>query len=242
MKYIFISILIVVGLSSCSIVQVMYTNPTSELIKEDNGQFYYEDDTIKILYSFWEENGIMAFSIFNKLNVPIYVDWKKSSFISYGVKSNYYSENEVVETKGKSVNSPYLFKGTYDWSRWYQGDVNTWQSNSVVLKDERIMFLPPKASTGKAKYKLTNGYANMDNAYNKKVGDDKQIKVRVLDIDKDSTDFFFRNFITYSTKESFDNEYYINNEFYIRKVVEVAPSYLDGFARANRFYVKRKKE
>lgn len=45
-------------------------------IKLENDYYEYESDTLKILYEFWTTRGVMAFSIFNKTDKPIYIDWK----------------------------------------------------------------------------------------------------------------------------------------------------------------------
>lgn len=48
-----------------SYVQVFNTN--SSIKTNDKGFYIYENDSLKITYSFWKEKGLMTFSIFNKL-------------------------------------------------------------------------------------------------------------------------------------------------------------------------------
>ena len=63
-------------MTSCkSSVQVYETKSTNTSV--ENGLSVYENDSLKITYSFWAENGLITFAIYNKLNVPLYVDWKK---------------------------------------------------------------------------------------------------------------------------------------------------------------------
>ena len=40
----------------------------------------------------------MTFTIFNKLDIPIYIDWKKSSYIDNSVKLNYWVDEEMKKT------------------------------------------------------------------------------------------------------------------------------------------------
>ena len=55
------------------------------------GQYFeYENDTISVTYSFWEMNGTIEMLIRNKLNQPIYIDWKKCSFITGETKHDYW--------------------------------------------------------------------------------------------------------------------------------------------------------
>lgn len=63
--------------SSCSkqFIQVFDTSTTNT--KLTDGFWVYETDSIKLTYSFWADKGVMSFSVYNKLNKPIYIDWKK---------------------------------------------------------------------------------------------------------------------------------------------------------------------
>ena len=66
--------------SSCSLklTHLYETKPLSSTSNKDNT---FENDTLKIIYSFWSEGGVFSFSVYNKLSIPLYIDWKKSSFI-----------------------------------------------------------------------------------------------------------------------------------------------------------------
>ena len=65
-------------------------NIESNKAKLSKDFFVYENDTVKISYSFWANHGLMAFSIYNKLDKPIYIDWKNSAFIYNSNKLNYW--------------------------------------------------------------------------------------------------------------------------------------------------------
>ena len=53
------------------------------------------------------------------------------------------------------------------------------------------------------------------------VGKSGKLKARIVSANSDNAKIFFSNFLTYSTKESFETEYYVNNQFYISKIVRV---------------------
>ena len=40
-----------------------------------------ENNDIKVTYDMWAENGITYFSIYNKADKPMYIDWKRSVFV-----------------------------------------------------------------------------------------------------------------------------------------------------------------
>jgi len=60
-------------------VQVFETKTTNTKLIQN--QYVFENDTLKISYNLWKEHGLMAFNVYNKLSIPIYIDWKNSAFI-----------------------------------------------------------------------------------------------------------------------------------------------------------------
>lgn len=59
---------------SCKTVQVI--NVANTNLKKDN-YLVYENDSIKITYDLWYHHGLVSFVIYNKLDIPLYIDWKK---------------------------------------------------------------------------------------------------------------------------------------------------------------------
>lgn len=60
----------------------------------------FENDTIRVVYIFWAENGLMGLFIHNKLERPLYIDWKKCSYIVGTTKNDYWDESIVVTNVG----------------------------------------------------------------------------------------------------------------------------------------------
>ncbi len=78
--------------SGCMPSSIQQTNVLLMDVRSTNcpkiGQYFeYENDTISVTYSFWEMNGTIEMLIRNKLNQPIYIDWKKCSFITGETKT-----------------------------------------------------------------------------------------------------------------------------------------------------------
>ena len=94
--------------ASCgSYIQVMDTQTTN--CKTESDTHYFENDSIKVTYNFWGLHGNMAFSVFNKTDKPLYVNWKNSSFIVNGEKYDYWSEIENTQTT--AVTTGYSISG-----------------------------------------------------------------------------------------------------------------------------------
>lgn len=130
----------------------------------------YENDTLKIIYGFWTDNGVMAFAIYNKLDKPIYIDWKNSSYIYNGVKLDYWLDefkslsttSTTTSTKSSSYKAivsqynGYLYTGqpikigevtgnTNGYSSSSSGSTTIENSSSLAIRPERVTFIPPKS-------------------------------------------------------------------------------------------------
>jgi len=222
-KRFFILILFSFSLINCkSYVQVLETKTTNTKLVDD--KFIFENDTIKVTYDFWNENGLLSFKILNKTSKPIYIDWKKSSYINNSVKLNYWNDEENTKTKGVS--------NSLEWFDFYS--TTYIQSNSVTTKSERITFIPPNSNIIKSTFKLLPPNYLKDLHYtNSKIPDviNKNIDVDVLTIDfnVNSSPLTFRNFFTYSFSENFEKEYYVNNEFFISKVTKIRDDHFESY-------------
>lgn len=249
------SICMVLLLSGCSrYAQIIFTSTSSPQVKEQNGFFVHENDTIKVSYSFWAEQGIMSFVIQNKLNIPIYIDWKKSSYIDNNMKVDYYSDDVTKTFSSSTVSNVYFPRA--NWLGIFGPTITSGTVGSeVTTKQERITFVPPNSYIIKSSFKLfANSFFKAKKSDYSEISTDrhqsKLITAYVENADKNTSNLMFRNFITYSTKENFESESYVNNEFYVSKVVTAKEKYVLGgydyttktdtilFEDAKRFYLR----
>ena len=177
-------------LSSCgSITYLQYykTNSTNT-VREDNA-YVFENDSVKITYTFWANGGVMSFSIFNKMDKPLYIDWKRSSCIINFANNFYY--NDSLANQGYILTS--------------------------------IAFIPPKTQI---EQKLSDiitmnvkDWKNFETQH--QVRNDsrkKETKIFVKAFTKDNSPVIFRNFLTLSDKQDFQNTFSIDNFFYISEL------------------------
>lgn len=209
-------------LISCNNYSNLYSvNNTNESIKEDNF-FFFENDTIKITYSFWADKGYLSFTFYNKLNIPVYIDWKKSSIVKNDSKFNYWVDETKVKSRSIGANYSSLIYGG-STALYSLGSVT---SESTLIKPERITFISPKSSVTRVEKNLFNlKPENVSiNAKKEKLkcNDGKTLTSVVSDyFNMENTPFRFRNFITYSLTEKFDSEYYVDNGFYVNKISKI---------------------
>jgi uncharacterized protein YceK len=237
MKKIFVALICVLALSGCAYYVQLYET-TSNFTKEGNAVF--ENDTVKITYYFWQSQGVLAFTIYNKLDVPIYIDWKKSSYVKNGDKFDYWKDEQTGEftTQYSSV----VFNK--DLTGWDVGRLQVGESvtNSKTVKPERVTFITPHSKIYKSYFKLFNPSGILlkttrDAQYiDSKVHKGKKTLVYTADYAKEKNPLTFRNFITLSTSEKFEKESYIDNEFYVSKVTEMkADEFILGYDRTDRY-------
>ena len=116
---------------------------SSENVQLRNSVFVFENDTVKVTYHFWAEDGIMNFDIYNKSNTPIYFDWKNSAFIPNDQMVSYWQD--VTNTVGNSSSS----------SSWlYGGIISSTRGASKSVRQERIGVIPPHSLITKNDFKL----------------------------------------------------------------------------------------
>ncbi len=198
----------------------------------ESGEYVFDNDTLKIAYTFWESGGIVRFTVTNKTNKPLYIDWKRCSYVYRGGKNNYFDDVTTSNSSFKSTSKVYV-----------NGSTGNGSATDISKKQERVTFLPPSSSI------ITGNYSIYSNVYTlgKKW---KQVSSKIkskdgysVDINKDDTKVHFRNFITYSFSENMDNEKYIDNEFYVSNVVTARrKSVLNYFRTFDGFGIKSGKE
>jgi hypothetical protein len=78
-------------LSSCNqFIQLIETESVGKDAVTKEGVCQNED--LRISYDMWSEDGITYFSIYNKTDKPMYIDWKRSVFIFNDWKYDYWVE------------------------------------------------------------------------------------------------------------------------------------------------------
>lgn len=197
-------------------VQVFETK--ADNVKTVDQTYVFENDSLSITYNLWRQKGLMQFTIYNKLNVPLYIDWRKSSYIDNAVKLNYWEDAE----RTNALNASYYFD-----SSLYRTRSSLAASTSTMVKEERITFIPPKSKYARSQFYIIPqsfivlGKNGPQTEVTLREGSKKTTKVFYKEYGKNNTPRIFRNFLTFSLTESFKEEFYVDNEFYISKILEM---------------------
>lgn len=209
-------------------IQLMRLGPIETQFSEENKEYVFDNDTVRITYRFWAHHGKFEFSVQNKLNVPIYIDWKKSNLIYNGKPNVYWVEETVV--KSKSVTTGIGFRGSYGVS---YGTAAT-SGESIERPKERITFLPPASTIERNEYSIESAYyylmdltiepENVPNESNPK----KITKVYTQGFQEETSPLHMTNFLTFSTSENFENEWFVRNNFYLEEISEMELKHFRG--------------
>lgn len=239
---IFILFTLVFFSCSSSYVQVFETSSKNQLIKNETN-YVYENDSVKITYSFWEDKGKMSFVVYNKLKKPLYIDWKKSSYISNTLKINYWED--VTTTNSVETRQTFGAANNLLSIRRYYISNSVGVSSSASSKPERITFIPPNSNYYRTQFSLLpiRELKVKDYQIRQKqsiTNKSKTVKVFEKSISKEDSPLVFRNFITLSYNENFTNEFYVDNEFYVSKVIKLNSDQFENMARKeNSSFVER---
>jgi hypothetical protein len=188
----------------------------------------FENDTMKIVYAFWVVSGKFEFTIENKLTTPIYIDWKKSNLVYNDAPNVYWTEETTVNSK--SVSTGIGVRGAYGIA---VGSAVT-SEESVIRPKERITFLPPASRITRNEYAIEKAMyyvldLNIAGESVKHAADDKKMAVIYeQSFTKENTPIRMRNFLTLSSKENFESEWFIENSFYLQQVQEMELTHFRG--------------
>ncbi len=80
MKSFLFAFLVLTSLSGCMQQAQLITLRGTNVKLIDDG-LVFDTDTLTLNYSFSNERGKMELTLINKLNRPLYIDWKRSAFV-----------------------------------------------------------------------------------------------------------------------------------------------------------------
>ena len=194
-------------------------------------EFVYENDTLKITYDFYSDNGTMKFTIYNKTDKPLYFDWKKSAYIINERKFAYWADEAEINarTTGYQI----------QWLEWLSTETS--KTIGTIKSEDRIEFIPPRTKTAKDKFRLSKDEhiktfkgpeISLINK-NWKKNKSNQTELKTYSFNRSSTPLEFRNFVTYSFTEDFTEEISLDFSFWVTEILEMDPRQIVATAYYN---------
>jgi hypothetical protein len=203
-------IFIVVSFSSCSHYQ--YATLSAENIPKDDkkNEFVAESDTLRIVYNFNGKKGPVSITIFNKSDMPLQVDWKKSALIIDDKPIAYYQPDWNIN--GSISTSPGILTTSS----------STLQAN--VTGREGLEFLPPHSFISRKGSVIKNNndfFAMPADVVNEKIKVQGFSKKMVKGFfTKENSPFVFRNYLTFIYVGNSEKIFSVDHSFYVSQLLE----------------------
>ena len=213
MKSTFLLLFLLALLSSCTPNIQVITLRGSNVEPVEEG-LVLDNDTLTLRYNFASERGRMHLSIVNKLNQPLYIDWKRSSFIIGQDKIDYWRDVSDVQLSGSSSSYATLY------NRYTTGYMN-----GQISRDDAVGFIPPQTKLEKQQFVIVpNGTIKLPGDFTIEqekanwVDRKKPVDVKMYTYDDDKSPLTFRNYLTLSTDKDFKTEFHIDTKFWASDV------------------------
>ncbi|AEW00941.1 hypothetical protein A4D02_13370 [Niastella koreensis] len=220
---------------SCTTFQYVTVSSTG-IAKNNRNEFVVENDSLRLIYNFSGQNGPIKISIYNKLDVPVYIDWQRSAVI-VNDKTMPYVPGEV-QIEGSYSGSTYT-------SRFSHYGSSSGNISATAYLPTTVDFIPPKASINKTTINITSGY----NSYIPDA-DFQKAKYQILNgftanvkkaaFTEGNSPLHFRSFISYSVGESTDRLYTFEHSFFVSEVMSSGSSpemlFINVGSRGDQYY------
>lgn len=204
--------LIVYGLSACT--KYQFATVDGNLQRNNRNEFVSETDSFRVEYNFNGHSGPVKISIHNKLDIPLYVNWKKSAIVIDGKSSTYWKDQAILDGSTSSVGIE---------------SANTVSTSSgsisgTITKSDEISFIAPKSYADVSMIRLKSDMFK----FNKSLKPISATYSALSGPESDPTYFFddedspmhYSSYITLSYDPNFEHEAIIKNEFWVREVME----------------------
>lgn len=229
----------VIALAVCSCMTYQHVTLSSDLNENDTHEFIYDNDSVLIRYNFNGANCPVSLYLENKLDVPLYIDWKRSSIIQNNQSKPYWQDQSIIRGTADGNSTYSFFSNPQSFS-------TTAEINGAIYRNESVTFLPPHS------YKRDNMISletEMIRTPGSKQDYTKTIptaagkaKVYYFGFGKEDTPRHYRSFLTLSTNSSFEQVFTIDHEFWVSEVTETwlgPASFSKEKNNGNRYYLTK---
>lgn len=240
-KILFTPIAVAMLFSACQTYQYNTISSVNTTQDEKTGKFNVENDSVKITYSFTGKNAPINVVVYNKLNEPVYVDWKRSAYIIDKTAKSF--SDQSVKISGAFDASGYNLNSKSNGASYTGGNIQ-----ATANLPENIMFIPPHTEMAKTLVEIAPEQNRFiaDSLVNKiKMNDaltSSSFNAKMAKFNKGNSPLFFKSYITMYTIENnvqkfmaYSNEFYISQSIQSNRGPEDL-NYINKLQRGDTFY------
>lgn len=205
--------------ASCS--KYQYFTISSHLPQEKNGSFLFENDSLKIGYSYTPD-GHIRIDITNKLNKLIYVDWNKSSMIFHAQS---FPLNDGISNFNATSYAGLSFTG-----------LETSNISGTIASTPGRGYIPPKSRTSRLFYTVPIAYKNLKEVKSYKSIDTVYYDAKRYTFETEDSLHLHRSYIVLGDEEEHRTQSF-NHSFWVSDITEALEGDLN--IAANQFKVSK---
>ena len=237
MRPLAIFLLFGVPLSMTSCLQYQFATVSSNMKETLLNEHVLENDTLIVKYVFEGANCPVTIYVENKLDIPLYVDWKRSAVIVNDESFSYW--NDI----GKFQATASTFQ-----VRWTNSMATSHSDiTGEITRNEPVSFIPPASYKQMTPVVLNPDFITLTGrkADHRDLLTIDQQSVSGLQYEyfKEDSPFRYRSYLMVSTDRDFKNSQLYESEFWISDLFQtfVSPKlfYQDAQNR-NKFYIYKK--
>jgi len=210
MKSFLFAFLVLTSLSGCMQQAQLITLRGTNVKLIDDG-LVFDTDTLTLNYSFSNERGKMELTLINKLNRPLYIDWKRSAFVIGQDQFAYWQDVSDVN----------LSNWSSQYGRYFIGS-----TVGTISKSDQVGFILPQTRIVKQQFVIIpNGSLPLQGTFNmveEKPANSsyrtKPVNVNVYTYSAEQSPLQFRNYLMLSTDKDFKTEFVIDTKFWASDV------------------------
>jgi hypothetical protein len=224
--------------ASCTRYQYVTIN-SSQLSLNDKQEFVAENDTLRLTYNFHGEDAPIHLTIENKLDVPVYIDWRQSSLVVNDKAVSYVPEH--MSLSGFISNSGVNYN-----SRTVSYTSSSGTIDAKVAVPPAVDFIPPHSYINKNPMGLTNrSLIVADSVFHREKGTTPEgviYAVKKASFTEASSPLRFRSYLTVTVGQADGKPLAYEHVFYLSELVSSghAPEFFGDrfYFKGNRYYVK----
>lgn len=206
-----------------------YATVCSSLNNQNSENFFAENDTAKIAYEFSGENGPVKISIYNKLQIPLYIDWSQSALIVNNNRESYGNKNSSIHAELNGTETRWMYSTTQNGT--LQGSITTHEASG---------FIPPQAWARESQLTLKSDFFEFPTqTTGKEMKRVNGVIVKSLSYSREESPFSFRSYITLSTRADLSSPIHFDHEFWVSEIAQTQSAPKNFPHLINRFYIKK---
>lgn len=228
----------VIALTVCSCTTYQHVTLSSQLHQNATHEFIYESDSILIKYNFNGENCPVSLHLENKLNIPLFINWQRSSIIQNNQSMPYWQDKSIVRGTAEGTSTSSL--------SYPQDFLTTTDINVSIYRNESITFLPPQSYKADLVMTLESDMIltpEPKQNYNETISTASgKVKAYRYTFEKENSPRRYRSFLTLSANSSGEPAFTIEHEFWVSEITETwlgPSSFSKERNRGNEYYLKK---